>query len=310
MDRRPTCPARCVVKQEFFSQIARTARLEDPNGETDKWEVRPVLWLPLISSRDSRREKFASGPNSRKKRVRKSREGRKTENEREVEREREKENLQPADRREDVEQRKTSHPTPGGSETPRGDSERVERALLTPRGDKLVERAMRSTSAGEGEEREELGQTVAPSPETSTTPKGRDFVGAEGSMEKKHSEAQREGSSPPDNIETHGQGNGALSTEMKEEVVISREAEKIEEEEMKEDETTEGGESETYTEPTLGDEEVVDQKGVEEVLKMLAETDWEIEPVEEREGEETPRPAVTVPVEKGAHGKVAEIACL
>ena len=239
------------------------------------------------------------------------------------ERVREKENSQPADRREDVEQRKTFHPTPGGSETPQGDSERVERALLTPRGDKLVERAMRSTSAGEGEKREELGQTVAPSPETSTPPERRDFVGAEGAMEKKHSESQREGSSPTDNLETHAQGNDALSTEMEEEVVTSREAEKIEEGEMKEDETTERGEGETCTsfevkptaqtgqnetEPTLSDEEVVDQKGVEEgVLKMLAETDWEIEPVEEREGEETPRPAVTVPVEAGADGKVAEM---
>ena len=88
---------------------------------------------------------------------------------------------------------------------------------------------------------------------------------------------------------------------MEEEVVTSREAEKIEEEEMKEDETTERGDSETCTsfgvkptaqtgqnetEPTLGEKEVADQKGVEEgVMKMLAETDWEIEPVEEREGE-------------------------
>ena len=40
---------------------------------------------------------------------------------------------------------------------------------------------------------------------------------------------------------------------------------------------------------------------------MLAETDWEIEPVKEREGEETNRPAATVPVEAGADGKVAEM---
>ena len=40
---------------------------------------------------------------------------------------------------------------------------------------------------------------------------------------------------------------------------------------------------------------------------MLAETDWEIEPVEEREGEEINRPAITVPVETGADGKVAEM---
>ena len=164
---------------------------------------------------------------------------------REIERERELTTSEPADRREDVEQRKTSHPMPGGSETSQGDSERVERALLTPRGDKLVERAMRSTSAGEEEEREELGQIVAPSPETSTPPEGRDFVGAEGSVEKKHSGSQREESSPPDNLGTYVQRNGVLSTEMEEEVVTSREAEKIEEEEMEEDETTEGRESET-----------------------------------------------------------------
>ena len=140
-------------------------------------------------------------------------------------------------------------------------------------------------------------------------------------MEKKHSESQREESSPPDNLETHAQGNGALSTEMKEEVVTSRE-EKIEKDEMEEDETTEEEESETCTsfgvkptaqtgqneaEPTLVNKEVVDQKGVEGVLKMLAEMDWEIEPVEEREGEETNRSAVTVPVEAGADGEVAEM---
>ena len=186
---------------------------------------------------------------------------------------REKENSQPADGRKDVEQLKTCHPTPGGSETPQGDSKRVERALLTPRGDKLVEKAMRSTSAGEGEVREELGQTVAPSPETSTPPEGRDFVGVKGSMEKKHSKSQREGSLPPDNLEIHAQGNGALFTEMEEEIVTSREAEKIEKDEMEENETTEEGENETCTgsgvkptaqtghnetEPTLGDEEVIE----------------------------------------------------
>ena len=162
------------------------------------------------------------------------------------ERLREKENSQPADRREEVGQRKASHPTPGGSETSQGDSERVKRALLTPRGDKLVERGMRSTSVVEVKE-EGAGQAVEPSPEIPTPPEGGDFAGAERSAKKKHIGSQREGSSPPDNLETHVQGNGALSTEMEEEVVTSREAEKIEEEEMKEDETTEGRESETCT---------------------------------------------------------------
>ena len=70
--------------------------------------------------------------------------------------------------------------------------------------------------------------------------------------------------------------------------------------------TAQTGQNET--EPTLVAIEVVDQKGVEEgVLRMLAETDWEIEPGEEREGEETNRPAATVPVEAGADGKVAEM---
>ena len=110
------------------------------------------------------------------------------------------ENSQLANRREDVEQRNTSLPTPGGSETLQENSEGVERALLTPRGDKLVERAMRSTSAGEGKRREALGHTV-PSPETPTPPEGGDFAGAERSTEKKHNELQREGSSPPDNHE-------------------------------------------------------------------------------------------------------------
>ena len=73
-----------------------------------------------------------------------------------VERVKERDNSQLANRREDVEQRRTSHPTPGGSETSQRDSERIERALLTPRGDKLVERAMRATSAGEGKGGEEL----------------------------------------------------------------------------------------------------------------------------------------------------------
>ena len=49
-------------------------------------------------------------------------------------------NSQLVNRREDVEQRNTSLPTPGGSETLQEDSERVDQALLTPRGDKLVER--------------------------------------------------------------------------------------------------------------------------------------------------------------------------
>ena len=88
---------------------------------------------------------------------RKSRGGRRAENEREVERERELTTSRPTG---DVEQRKPSHPMPGGSETSQGDSERVERALLTPRGDKLVERAMRSTSAREEEEREEFTRNI------------------------------------------------------------------------------------------------------------------------------------------------------
>ena len=94
---------------------------------------------------------------------------------------RRRENLQLPNRREDVEQRNTSLPTSGGSEKLQEDNERVERALLTPRGDKLVERAMRSTSVGEGKRREELGHTVVPSPkhrhrlkeETSPVPKDR-----------------------------------------------------------------------------------------------------------------------------------------
>ena len=159
---------------------------------------------------------------------------------------RERENSQLANRREDVEQRKTPPPTPGGSETVQEDSERVERALLTPRGDKLAERAMRSTSAGGGKGGEEPGQTVVPSPETSTPPEEADFAGAEGSSEKKYSELQREGSSPPDNLETHAKGNGALSTEMEDEEATSRE-EKIEKDEMEEDETSEEEESETCT---------------------------------------------------------------
>ena len=82
---------------------------------------------------------------------------------------------------------------------------------------------MRSTSAEEGKGREELGQTIVPSPETSTPPEGGDFAGAERSTKKKYSELQREGSSPPDNLGTHAEGNGALSTEMDEEPVTSRE---------------------------------------------------------------------------------------
>ena len=40
---------------------------------------------------------------------------------------------------------------------------------------------------------------------------------------------------------------------------------------------------------------------------MLAETDWEIEPVEESEEENDSEPSVTVPVEAGADGQVAEM---
>ena len=185
----------------------------------------------------------------------------------------------------------------GGSETSQGGSERVERALLTTKGDKLAERAIRSTSAGEEKGSEELGQTVVPSPETPTPPEGGDFAGAERSTEKKHSESQREGSSPPDNLETHAQGNGVLFTEMEGEVVTSKEK-KIEKDETEENETMWEGESETCNsfgvkptaqtgqreaEPTLITIAAVDQKNVKEgVLRVLAETDWEIEPVEER----------------------------
>ena len=237
---------------------------------------------------------------------------------------RRRENSQLANRREDVEQRNTSLPTPGGSETLPEDSERVERALLTPRGDKVAEKSMWSTSAGEEEGEDEQEQTVVPSSDISTPPEGGDFNGAEGSSEQKYSEfLRREGSSPPDNLETHAKGNGALSTEKEWEVATSREAEKIEEEEMKEDETTEGEESVTCTsfgleptsrtgqnemEPTLITKAAVDQKNVEEeVLRILAETDWEIEPVEEREEGKAKELPVTVPVETGADGQVAEM---
>ena len=92
---------------------------------------------------------------------------------------------------------------------------------------------------------------------------------------------------------------------------------------MKEDETTEGGESETCTscrleptaqtgqhktEPTLITKAAVDQKNVQEgVLRMLAETDWEIEPVEEREEGKAEELPVTVPVEAETDGEVAEM---
>ena len=88
-----------------------------------------------------------------------------------------------------------------------------------------------------------------------------------------------------------------MSTEIGGEVDTPREAEKIEDEEMKEDETMEKEESETCssfeleptarrghneTEPTQMTDAAVDQKSIEEgVMKMLAKTDWEIEPVEE-----------------------------
>ena len=187
----------------------------------------------------------------------------------------------------------------------------------------MAEKAVRSTSAGDEEGEEEQEQTVVPSLDISTPPEGGDFTSAKGSSEKKNSEFfRREGSSPPDNLETHAKGNGARSTEMDGEVATSREAEKIEGEEMKEDETTEGEESETCTrfeleptaqtgqnetEPTLITKAAVDQKNVEEgVLRMLAETDW-IEPVEEREEEKAKELPVTVPVEAGADGQVAEM---
>ena len=101
-----------------------------------------------------------------------------------------------------------------------------------------------------------------------------------------------------------------------------REVEKTEEE-TKEDETTEEEESETCnsfglepkarrgqdeTGPTQVTEAAVDQKSVEEgVMQMLAEMDWEIEPVEEREEEKAKEPSITVPVEAGADGQVAEM---
>ena len=45
----------------------------------------------------------------------------------------------------------------------------------------------------------------------------------------------------------------------------------------------------------------------EDVRKMLAETDWGIEPVEENPGESASGPAVAVPVEAVTDGRVAEL---
>ena len=42
-------------------------------------------------------------------------------------------------------------------------------------------------------------------------------------------------------------------------------------------------------------------------MKMLAETDWEIEPVEERVKESANEPSVAVPVEAETDGQVAEM---